>query len=133
MPANDYWPSLQKDYVDEMVSIIDEAKAQAFESFFQLVEGSDVTDRGLFYQGVDWDTVQQMAPDLYPRMSADALSIQEAERQKQIKALQDYEHQMYVQAAAFKPQLAPYGFNMGSPSSQSMGLETPISMGRFGA
>ena len=129
----DYWTSLQQDFVQGIREIVDEARKTAIDSFFELTETSEKADREQFYAGVDWEKVRQLSPDLWPRLTDDALKIEEAKRQAEVKRLQEYEHQQYIQAAAFRPQLAPYGYLPGSPSAADLGLAMPLPLGRYGS
>lgn len=131
--ADNYWAGLQKDFVAGVREIVDEAREAALQNFFDLTETSSRQERKLFYAGLDWERVRMLAPSLWPRMTADALAIAEADRQAQIKALQDYEHQQYIEAAAFKPQLAPYGYLPTSPAAADLGLGMPLPLGRYGS
>ena len=130
MATDTYYTDLIKDFTLEFLEKVEETKLDTIASFKQFVEKQAPAERLRFYHLADWLLIREQAPDLYAEASYDALTLAEQERQEQVKQLQEWEHAQYIEAAAFKPQLAPYGQTLGGRGAQQLGFEVPL--GRFG-
>lgn len=142
MPNDESWKRLIADGVEEAQRLVEYNLSVLIEEAWPaLVDMSPPDDRTVFYdsladgshaEGLTWDKVREVSAQLYAKMTDDALNLEERRRRQQQEALREWERQQYTAAAAFRPQLTPYGYIPGSPSAGQLGLSGSLPMGRFG-
>ena len=112
--------------------VVEETKKSYMEFFSLLVDAKSPEERQAFYQNVDWNWLQHLDPDLWAKLSQDALNLEKEQQKKRIDELAQFEQQQYTEAHAFRPQIEPFGFTPSSPAAAGLGLSSPLPLGRFG-
>mgnify|MGYP001606553483 CR=1 FL=1 len=130
--ADSYWARIAKNAAQEFIDTVEKSRESTRNLFFQLVEAVPPEERRAQYQQIDWEKLRQFSPELWAKLSQDALAIEEREQKKRFDALKEWENRQYVEAAAFRPQLTPYGYLPNSPGAQSIGLTQPLPLLRYG-
>ena len=130
MAGESYWQRIAKNAAVEFIDTVDKSREATRNLFFELVEAAPPEDRRATYNQVDWDSLRLASPELWAKLTKDALGLEEREQKKEFEALKEWEGRQYIGAAAFRPQLTPYGYLPNSPGAQQVGLTTPLPLMR---
>ncbi len=120
--ADDFWPRLTRECVEEAMRIASDAEDFVHDQMIpSLLEREPPEQRQEFYDVLDWNKLRDTSPKLWTRLSADALDLEERQRDQQAKALASLEAMIAKQNNAFRPQVqTPPVFGLKLPGQPQM-------------
>ena len=117
-----YWKRLSKNAAERFVQTVEENKKFYFDAVSQLLEARKPAERKAFYDTLDWNEIRHLDGDLWARLSKDALSLAKEEQEKRFEELKQWERRNFVEAAAFRPTIQPFGYLPQSSGAAQLGL-----------
>lgn len=140
MPTQTPWQHIFSDVNEEFMRLVKQSEDYVYDVMLpSLLPLQPPAQRKAFYAQLDWDNLKVTSAGLYTRLTADALSLEEADRKKQEQALAELQRTEAQQNSQFKPQVS-VGSVMGlhepgtsRTSTTSAGMDVPLGVLSAGA